>query len=102
MSDGDEGTRRTRGSRKAGLHLMRGLFGRCPACGHGNLFRSFVKVVHECSACSEAFHHHRADDFPAYLTMVLIGLGQGYIVQRALLPDTTLERYATAARTSRA
>jgi AcrR family transcriptional regulator len=36
---------------------------------------------------------------PEGVTMVLIGLGQGYIVQRALLPDTTLERYATAART---
>ena len=70
MADGTEGAR-NRG--KAGLHLMRGLLGRCPACGHGALFRTFMKVAHGCSTCGEAFHHHRADDFPAYLTIVLIG-----------------------------
>lgn len=58
---------------KTGLALLRGLCGRCPACGEGRLFRAFVKVADSCSVCGESFHHHRADDFPAYLTIVLVG-----------------------------
>ena len=57
----------------SGLYLLRGMRGRCPACGEGKLFRAFVKVADRCSACGEDFHHHRADDFPAYLTIFLVG-----------------------------
>jgi uncharacterized protein (DUF983 family) len=53
--------------------LLRGLRGRCPGCGEGRLFRAFVKVGHHCEACGEPFFHHRADDFPAYLVIVLVG-----------------------------
>lgn len=53
--------------------LVRGLLGRCPACGKGRLFRAFVKVADHCNACGEAFHHHRADDFPAYVVIVVVG-----------------------------
>ena len=56
-----------------GLALKRGFFGRCPACGEGHLFRAFVKVVDHCDTCGEVFRHHRADDFPAYLVIVLVG-----------------------------
>src|ERR1700754_94465 len=58
---------------KAGLALLNGLRGRCPACGKGRLFRRFVKVADACDSCGEAFYHHRADDFPAYLVIVLVG-----------------------------
>jgi uncharacterized protein (DUF983 family) len=53
--------------------FMRGLRGRCPKCGEGKLFRAFLKVSDHCPACGEAFHHHRADDFPAYLVIVIVG-----------------------------
>ena len=58
---------------KASLYLLRGLRGRCPACGEGRLFRAFTKVVDRCPQCGEALYHHRADDFPAYLTIVIVG-----------------------------
>jgi uncharacterized protein (DUF983 family) len=58
---------------KGGLYLLRGMRGRCPACGEGKLFRAFVKVADRCPACGEDLHHHRADDFPAYLTIFLVG-----------------------------
>ncbi|MDP1751267.1 MAG: DUF983 domain-containing protein [Reyranella sp.] len=58
---------------KGGLYLLRGLLGRCPACGEGHLFRAFVKVADACEKCGEPLHHHRADDFPAYLTIILVG-----------------------------
>lgn len=56
-----------------GLALKRGFLGRCPNCGEGRLFRAFVKVADHCEACGEPFRYHRADDFPAYLVIVLVG-----------------------------
>lgn len=53
--------------------VLRGLACRCPNCGKGRLFRSFLKVADRCENCGEAFHHHRADDLPAYLVIVIVG-----------------------------
>jgi uncharacterized protein (DUF983 family) len=53
--------------------MKRGFLGRCPSCGEGKLFRAFVKVTDHCEKCGEVFRHHRADDFPAYLVIVLVG-----------------------------
>jgi uncharacterized protein (DUF983 family) len=53
--------------------MWRGFRCRCPACGEGRLFRAFLKVNDTCPACGEELHHHRADDFPAYLVIVLVG-----------------------------
>jgi len=54
--------------------LGRGFRGKCPACGEGRMFRAFLKVADACPACGEELHHHRADDFPAYLVTVLTGM----------------------------
>jgi uncharacterized protein (DUF983 family) len=53
--------------------LVRGLRGRCPCCGKGRLFRAFLKVSDHCSECGEELHHHRADDFPAYCVIFIVG-----------------------------
>lgn len=53
--------------------MRRGARLRCPACGHGRLFRSYLKVVDNCPECQEELHHHRADDAPPYFTMVIVG-----------------------------
>jgi len=63
----------TSASVKAGETIGRGLRGRCPACGRGAMFRKFLKVADACPACGEELHHHRADDFPAYLDIVIVG-----------------------------
>ena len=52
---------------------LRGLRGRCPACGNGRMFGKFLKVNDACPECGEELHHHRADDFPAYLVIVIVG-----------------------------
>jgi uncharacterized protein (DUF983 family) len=57
----------------AGEALWRGFRGCCPACGEGRMFRAYLKVADECPACGEPLHHHRADDFPAYLVIVIVG-----------------------------
>jgi uncharacterized protein (DUF983 family) len=53
--------------------LWNGLRGRCPNCGKGHIFRAFLKVADRCDACGEELHHQRADDFPAYLVIVIVG-----------------------------
>lgn len=53
--------------------MLRGFLGRCPHCGEGKLFASFVKTVDRCEDCGEEMHHHRADDLPAYLVVVIVG-----------------------------
>jgi uncharacterized protein (DUF983 family) len=53
--------------------MLRGFLGRCPHCGEGRLFASFLKTVDRCAHCGEEMHHHRADDLPAYLVVVIVG-----------------------------
>ncbi len=53
--------------------ILRGFTGRCPNCGSGKLFRAFLKPVDHCSSCNEAFGHIRADDGPAWLTILITG-----------------------------
>ncbi|PWE31505.1 hypothetical protein C4N9_00345 [Pararhodobacter marinus] len=54
------------------LAVRRGLLLRCPACGVGKLFGGYLKVNATCPACGEELHHHRADDGPAYLTILVV------------------------------
>lgn len=53
--------------------MLRGWRRRCPSCGAGPLLRGYLSVRDACPVCSEAFHHHRADDGPAYLTILIVG-----------------------------
>ncbi|PZQ46222.1 MAG: hypothetical protein DI551_05555 [Micavibrio aeruginosavorus] len=53
--------------------LSRGIKGKCPHCGEGRLFRKWLKVIDRCEVCGEEFHHHRADDFPAYIVVAILG-----------------------------
>ncbi len=55
------------------LALARGARNRCPKCGQGKLFHKFLKVADHCDACGEAYFHHRADDLPAYLMILVLG-----------------------------
>ncbi|MEM9032357.1 MAG: DUF983 domain-containing protein [Pseudomonadota bacterium] len=53
--------------------LFRGWRRKCPNCGAGPLLRGYLKVRDACPVCDEPFHHHRADDGPAYLTILIVG-----------------------------
>lgn len=57
----------------AASSILRGFLMRCPNCGSGRLFRSYLKPVESCSACGTSLGHIRADDFPPYLTILLVG-----------------------------
>ena len=51
--------------------MWRGFRCRCPNCGKSRLFGKYLKV--DCEECGEEFHHHRADDFPAYFVIIVVG-----------------------------
>lgn len=53
--------------------LINGWRRRCPNCGSGPLLRGYLKVRDTCPVCNEDLHHHRADDGPAYLTILIVG-----------------------------
>lgn len=59
--------------RPLGLGIKRGLKHRCPNCGEGQLFGRYLKVEPHCSACGHDLSQYRADDGPAYLTILLVG-----------------------------
>lgn len=59
--------------RDTGRAVRRGLMCRCPNCGKGKLFHGYLKVVDHCAECGEDLSHQRADDGPAYLTILVVG-----------------------------
>ncbi|NHF72187.1 DUF983 domain-containing protein [Paracoccus xiamenensis] len=52
--------------------MRRGAMRKCPACGKGAMFEGYLKVRDHCPSCGEALHYQRADDGPAYLTILLV------------------------------
>lgn len=67
--------------------LTRGWLGRCPECGNGKLFGSFIKPVHNCADCGEQIYHQRADDLPPYLVIFIVGhvVVAGYMLAEPFL-----------------
>jgi uncharacterized protein (DUF983 family) len=53
--------------------MLRGWRRRCPNCGAGPLLRGYLTVREACPVCGEELHHQRADDGPAYLTILIVG-----------------------------
>lgn len=53
--------------------LLRGWRRICPNCGAGPMFKGYLTVRDTCPVCSEELHHHRADDGPAYVTILVCG-----------------------------
>jgi uncharacterized protein (DUF983 family) len=51
----------------------RGILGRCPCCGTGQLFARYLKQVEHCADCGEKFSHLRADDAAPWATIILVG-----------------------------
>lgn len=60
-------------ARPLGQSLARGWRKRCPNCGEGRLLDGYLSVADACGACGAPMHHHRADDAPAWLTIIVVG-----------------------------
>ncbi len=63
--------------------LKRGFAGKCPNCGKGRMFKSYLKVNDNCPVCDTPLHHHRADDAPPYFTLLV----SCHIIGAAILLD---------------
>ncbi|WP_299611818.1 DUF983 domain-containing protein [uncultured Tateyamaria sp.] len=53
--------------------LWRGWQRKCPRCGNGRLLKGYLKMASTCPVCKLDYTHARADDGPAYLTILLVG-----------------------------
>ncbi|MEM8869942.1 MAG: DUF983 domain-containing protein [Pseudomonadota bacterium] len=53
--------------------VWRGWRRTCPNCGSGPLFRGYLTVRDRCAVCDEPLHFHRADDGPAWATILIAG-----------------------------
>lgn len=54
--------------------MWRGWRRRCPNCGQGPMMKSYLQVREACPVCDQELGaHHRADDGPAYLTILIVG-----------------------------
>jgi uncharacterized protein (DUF983 family) len=74
-----------------------GLAGKCPNCGKGKIFYRYLKVNDCCPACGEELFHHRADDAPPYLTILVVGhiIGAGMLGVESFAPDLPLVYHMT-------
>ncbi|MBD3754634.1 MAG: DUF983 domain-containing protein [Gammaproteobacteria bacterium] len=57
----------------ASIAIWRGTRGRCPACGEGKLFKSYLRPNAGCDICGTDFSHIRSEDGPSWLTILLLG-----------------------------
>lgn len=80
------------GQRRSVWQAMRRGFGlRCPSCGTGKLFHSYLKVSDTCPACGEDLSHQRADDAPPYFTIVVVGhiiVPAALVLEQSMHPET--------------
>ena len=53
--------------------LLRGWARKCPNCGTGPMMRGYLTVRDTCEVCGEILSHHRADDGPAWVTILVSG-----------------------------
>ncbi|MGY6550124.1 MAG: DUF983 domain-containing protein [Roseinatronobacter sp.] len=59
------------GDRPLGQAMLRGLRCLCPACGAGSMMQGYLGIAPACPTCGTDLSHQRADDGPAYLTLLV-------------------------------
>lgn len=62
-----------REQRSLGKAILNGLACRCPSCGKGKIFGGYLKVSDTCSVCGTKLSSARADDFPPYIAIFIVG-----------------------------
>jgi len=72
-SNGTEKSGRKALPKTAFQAAVRGLQGHCPSCGEGRMFPRLLKPVEHCPLCGQDWTAQQADDFPAYVAIILTG-----------------------------
>ncbi len=71
-----------------GSPLSAGLRGRCPRCGQGRLFKSYLKITERCDVCGLGFGGHDVGDGPVVPAITVLG---GIIVGLALWVEVSYQ-----------
>ncbi len=66
--------------------MLRGFQCRCPRCGEGAIFKSYLEVNDHCPVCKLALFHQRADDAAPYFVIFIVG---HIIIGSMLFVDST-------------
>jgi uncharacterized protein (DUF983 family) len=61
------------GKRDVWLAIKRGLRLVCPACGRGHILSGYLRQAEGCEHCGERTGDIRADDGPAWATILVVG-----------------------------
>jgi uncharacterized protein (DUF983 family) len=60
--------------------LKAGWEGRCPRCGEGHMFKSWLKVTDKCEACGLDYRFAAPDDGPAFFSLCIIAFPLTFLV----------------------
>lgn len=77
-----------------GVAMLRGLLGKCPACGQTKLFRGYLRVADRCVACTAPLGQVPADDAPPYFTILIVAhivVPGMYMLERSQAPSLLLQ-----------
>lgn len=55
------------------VNFLAAALGKCPVCGKGKLFRSYLKVASACSACGTDFKAAETGDGPVVFVLLIAG-----------------------------
>jgi uncharacterized protein (DUF983 family) len=76
------------GARSGTSVLFASLWGRCPRCGKGKLFRGYLEVRPSCTACGLDFSGFQAGDGPAVFVILIVG---AIVAGGALITEVTFQ-----------
>ena len=73
--------------------MGRGAVNRCPSCASQKLFPRYLKPIAQCRSCGQDWTPQQADDFPAYIAIIVTGHVMAPIII-ALVGDAALPLWA--------
>ncbi|WP_343561459.1 DUF983 domain-containing protein [Kiloniella sp. b19] len=53
--------------------MLKGAMKKCPSCGQSRVFSGYLSVNPVCSNCHENLEKIKAEDFPPYVTITIVG-----------------------------
>ncbi|MCF8473359.1 MAG: DUF983 domain-containing protein [Emcibacter sp.] len=56
-----------------GQSILTGFRRQCPSCGKAKIFSGYLALKSHCPNCQAPIGDIRADDFPPYLTILIVG-----------------------------
>ncbi len=58
---------------RAGVSFAAAAMGRCPVCGKGRLYKSYLKIADACGACGTNFKAAETGDGPVVFVILIAG-----------------------------